>query len=44
MNGPETVKDQTNEELLIEASRSKGFLDYKDLLETHYLHRENELY
>ena len=39
----ETVKDQTNEELLIEASRSKGFLDYKDLLETHYLHRENDV-
>ena len=39
----ETVKDETNEELLIEASRSKGFLDYKDLLETHYLHRENDV-
>ena len=39
----ETVKDETNEELLIEASRSKGFLDYKDLLETHYLHREDEV-
>lgn len=39
----ETVKDETNEELFIEASRAKGFLDYKDLLETHYLHRENEV-
>ncbi|MYK20173.1 ATP-binding protein [Candidatus Poribacteria bacterium] len=39
----ETVKDETNEELLIQASRAKGFLDYKDLLETHYLHRENEI-
>ena len=39
----ETVKDETNEELLIQASRAKGFLDYKDLLETHYLHRENEV-
>ena len=39
----ETVKDETNEELLIEASRAKGFLDYKDLLETHYLHRENNV-
>ena len=39
----ETVKDETNEELLIEASRAKGFLDYKDLLETHYLHRENDV-
>ena len=39
----ETVNDETNEELLIQASRAKGFLDYKDLLETHYLHRENEV-
>lgn len=39
----ENVKDETNEELLIEASRSKGFLDYKDLLKTHYLHREDEV-
>ena len=38
-----TVNDETNDELLIEASRAKGFLDYKDLLETHYLHRENEV-
>ena len=39
----ETVKDETNEELLVEASRAKGFLDYKDLLETHYLHREKDI-
>ena len=39
----ETVKNETNDELLIEASRAKGFLDYKDLLETHYLHRENDV-
>ena len=39
----ETVKDETNNQLLIEASRAKGFLDYKDLLETHYLHRENDV-
>ena len=39
----ETVKDETNDELLIQASRAKGFLDYKDLLETHYLHREDEV-
>ena len=39
----ETVKDETNDQLLIEASRAKGFLDYKDLLETHYLHRENDV-
>ena len=39
----EAVKDETNDQLLIQASRAKGFLDYKDLLETHYLHRENEV-
>lgn len=39
----ENVKDETNEEFLIEASRAKGFLDYKDLLETHYLHSENDI-
>ena len=39
----ETVKDETNDELLIQASRAEGFLDYKDLLETHYLHRENDI-
>ena len=39
----ETVKDETNNQLLIDASRTKGFLDYKDLLETHYLHRENDV-
>ena len=39
----ETVKDETNNQLLIQASRAKGFLDYKDLLETHYLHREDEV-
>ena len=39
----ETVTDETNDHLLIQASRAKGFLDYKDLLETHYLHRENDV-
>ena len=39
----ETVKDETNDQLLIQASRAEGFLDYKDLLETHYLHRENDV-
>ena len=39
----ENVKDETNNQLLIDASRTKGFLDYKDLLETHYLHRENNV-
>ena len=38
-----TVNDETNDELFIEASRAKGFLDYKDLLKTHYLHHENEV-
>ena len=38
----ETVKDETNHPLIIEASKAKGFLDYKDLLETHYVHREEE--
>ncbi len=36
------VKGETNDELIAEASKSKGFLDYKDLLETHYLDRKNE--
>ena len=36
----ESVRE-TEDELIIEASRAKGFLDYKDLLETHYVHREN---
>ena len=37
----ESVKE-TDDELIIEASRAKGFLDYKDLLETHYVHRESD--
>ena len=36
------VIGETNDELITEASKSKGFLDYKSLLETHYLHREND--
>ena len=36
----ETARE-TEDELIIEASRAKGFLDYKDLLETHYVHRES---
>ena len=36
----ESVRE-TEDELIIEASRAKGFLDYKALLETHYLHRES---
>ena len=34
---------ETDDELIIEASRAKGFLDYKSLLETHYyLHRDRD--
>lgn len=33
---------ETAEPLIINASESKGFLDYKALLETHYLHRESD--
>ena len=36
----ESVRE-TDDELIIEGSRAKGFLDYKDLLETHYVHRES---
>ena len=36
------VTGETNDELIVEASKSKGFLDYKSLLETHYLHRESK--
>ena len=32
---------ETNDPLFIEASKAKGFLDYKALLETHYVHRES---
>ena len=31
---------ETTNELIIETSKAKGFLDYKALLETHYVHRE----
>ena len=34
----ESVRE-TDDELIIEGSRAKGFLDYKDLLNTHYVHR-----
>ena len=33
---------ETNDPLIIEASKTKGFLDYKTLLETHYVHRESD--
>ncbi len=38
----ETVTDEANHPLIIEASKAKGFLDYKNLLETHYVHRKKE--
>ena len=34
---------ETDDELITEASKAKGFLDYKDLLKTHYLHHENDV-
>ena len=33
---------ETDDELIIEASRTKGFLNYKSLLETHYVHRNSD--
>ena len=33
---------ETTDELIIETAKAKGFLDYKSLLETHYVHREDE--
>ena len=36
----QSVKE-TNDPLIIGASKVKGFLDYKALLETHYVHRES---
>ena len=38
----ESVKDETTNPVVIAASKAKGFLDYKDLLETHYVHRQQE--
>ena len=38
----EGVKDETTDPVIIAASKAKGFLDYKDLLETHYVHRQEE--
>ena len=36
----ESVRE-TEDELIREASKAKGFLDYKDLLKTHYVHHED---
>lgn len=38
---PKTVK-KTNDLRIVDASRAKGFLDYKTLLATHYTQREKE--
>lgn len=35
-----TVTNQTTNPLIIDASKTKGFLDYKGLLETYFLHRD----
>ena len=37
----ESVRE-TDDELIIEASKAKGFLDYKSLLDTHYLYRQSD--
>ena len=37
----ESVKE-TDTEIIREASKAKGFLDYKSLLETHYAHRNSD--
>ena len=37
-----TVKE-TNDRLISDASKTKGFLDYKALLATHYIQREQEV-
>ena len=34
--------NETEDQLIIDASKSKGLLDYKSLLETHYIHRESD--
>ena len=39
----ESVTGETNHPIIIEASKAKGFLDYKDLLETHHVHRQNDI-
>ena len=37
----QTVRE-TEEQLIVEASKTKGFLDYKALLETHFIHRDSD--
>lgn len=38
----EDVKEHTLVQPIIEASKAKGFLDYKELLKTNYLHHEKK--
>lgn len=38
----EEASHPSSESLMIEASKAKGFLDYRALLETHYIHRHAE--
>jgi energy-coupling factor transporter ATP-binding protein EcfA2 len=33
---------ETTDEMIVETSKAKGFLDYRALLETHYIHRGSE--
>ena len=33
---------ETTDAMIVETSKAKGFLDYKSLLETHYIHRESK--
>ena len=37
----EAVPDDTKVQPIIDASKAKGFFDYKELLKTNYLHHEN---
>ena len=37
-----TVTEETKTQLILDASKAKGFLDYKALLHTHYLHYKND--
>jgi len=38
----EQVSHPSSEALIAEAAKTKGFLDYRSLLETHYVHRDED--
>ena len=38
----QTVTEETKTQLILDASKAKGFLDYKALLHTHYLHYKDD--